>query len=96
MVAQDKRQHYEKVFLHPATVSLLPKMIASYEEVHFVTSNSVACCLAKKYKNGCAITNRACATLYDIAVFQVVRNSIHMPFFFERSQFCNENIDCIE
>lgn len=35
--------------------------------------------------------------LYDIPVLQVVRNSIHMPFFiFERSQRYNENIDCIE
>ncbi len=97
MVAQIERKHYEKVFLHPATVSLLPKIMASYENTQFVTSNSVACYLAKKHQDVCAITDRVCAMLYDIPVLQVVRNSIHMPFFiFERSQRYNENIDCIE
>ena len=77
-----KPKSIKRLFLHPATESIIPKFLkdTSIEKV-FVSSNSEACRRLKANpENSIAITNELASNHYQLYLYDTLRTKMKMPF----------------
>lgn len=81
----DISEPVKTVYLHPATLSLLPELKTHYDEVIETKATSAAAAKAKGDSHSIAICNKLAADYYGLNILQELRPSLNMPFaLFER------------
>jgi prephenate dehydratase len=77
-----KPKNIKRLFLHPATESIMPTFLqdSSIEKI-FVSSNSEACRKLKANpNNSIAITNELASNHYQLYLYDTLRTKMKMPF----------------
>lgn len=70
----------ERVYLHPATIPLLPEVKVSFDEAVETSSTSAAAMSASTDLKSMAICNALASEYYGLRTLQVLRKGIRMPF----------------
>jgi len=81
-INKTKPKSINRLFLHPATESIIPNFLKdAFIEKIFVSSNSEACRKLKENpKNSIAITNELASNHYQLYLYDTLRTKMKMPF----------------
>ena len=72
--------HVETIYLHPATLSLLPEVKIGAAQSVETKATSAAAAKAKEDGQSIAICNKLAADYYGLTIHQELRPSLNMPF----------------
>jgi len=77
----------DTVYLHPATIPLLPELAVQYAVPVETQATSAAAARAKADPQSVAICNQLAADYYALRVHQILRPALNMPFaLFQRAR----------
>jgi prephenate dehydratase len=70
----------ETIYLHPATIPLLPKVSTRYDKTVETKATSAAAAKAKNDPQSLAICNKLAADYYGLNIHQILHPVLNMPF----------------